>query len=129
MEKNRGARPQASRSRVRALEPARIFRVGTMAAETRSGLRLVQGRADAKPSPLGQPEHRVRCAVCGPRERTETRRRLLSDGVAGVITCHQLDCGHAWHRTVANVGGIFPGLVRNGTFIPCDCDDAASERR
>jgi hypothetical protein len=44
--------------------------------------------------------------------------------VAGVITCHQLECGHAWHRTIAYVGGIFPGLARNATFAPCDCPDA-----
>ena len=128
MGKARGERRQACRSSVR-VEPAPIFRIGTVAAETPSRLRLVRGRADAEPSPLGQSEVRVRCALCGPRERIETRRTPLSDGVTGVITCHQLDCGHAWHRTIASVGGIFPGLVRNATFIPCDCRDATPEGR
>jgi len=127
--KARGERRQACRSSVR-VEPAPIFRIGTVAAETPSRLRLVRGRADAEPSPLAQPEVRVRCALCGLRERIETRqRRPLSASVTGVVTCHQLDCGHAWHRTIANVGGIFPGLVRNATFIPCDCRDAAPEGR
>ena len=114
MEKNRGERPQACRVRV-PLEPAPIFRIDG------PGLRLVQGGAGAEPTQPEQPGVRVRCALCGVRERTETRSRPLSADVAGVVTCHQLDCGHAWHRTIANVGGIFPGLVRNATFVPCDC--------
>lgn len=65
---------------------------------------------------------RARCGLCGPREQTQLRTRRLSAGLAGVVTCHELECGHAWHRTVANVGHIFPGLVRNATFVPCDCD-------
>ena len=66
---------------------------------------------------------KARCSLCGPRDQAEIRRTLLSAGLAGVITCHQLECGHTWHRTVANVGRIFPGLVRNATFAPCDCAD------
>jgi len=65
---------------------------------------------------------RARCGLCGPREQTELRARSLSAGLAGVVTCHELECGHAWHRTVANVGRIFPGLARNATFAPCDCE-------
>lgn len=71
----------------------------------------------------------TRCGLCNFRDTAELRRRPLSASVAGVITCHVLECGHAWHRTVANVGGIFPGLVRNATFAPCDCADDIHERR
>jgi len=65
---------------------------------------------------------RARCPLCGPHAQMELRTRPLSSGPAGVITCHELECGHTWHRTVANVGHIFPGLVRNATFVPCDCE-------
>jgi len=126
VEKHRGERPQAYR-RMGAPEPARIFRIDGVAAEARPRLRLVQSGADAEPTQPEQPVVRVRCVLCGIRERTETRRTPLSTGAAGVITCHQLDCGHTWHRTVANVGGIFPGLVRNATFVPCDCGDGAHQ--
>ena len=70
---------------------------------------------------------KARCGLCGLRDRAETGRKHLSAGLAGVVTCHQLECGHAWHRTVANVGRIFPGLVRNATFVPCDCSDEMRE--
>ena len=66
----------------------------------------------------------ARCEVCGARDRVETGSKHLSAGPEGVVTCHRLACGHAWHRMVANVGSIFPGLVRNATFVPCDCSDA-----
>jgi hypothetical protein len=72
---------------------------------------------------------RARCGLCGPHPRVELRTRPLSAGPAGVVTCHELECGHAWHRTVANVGQIFPGLVRNATFAPCDCQHDAHEAR
>jgi hypothetical protein len=80
-------------------------------------------RSDGQPggSPIGWGN--ARCESCGARDRVETGRKHLSAGPAGVITCHQLACGHAWHRIVANVGSIFPGLLRNATFVPCDCTD------
>jgi hypothetical protein len=86
-------------------------------------------RIDVEASQGAEAVVRARCGLCGIRERTETRMTHLSAGPGGVVTCHQLDCGHAWHRTVAHVGRIFPGLVRNATFVPCDCSDELSERR
>ena len=103
MDKHRGTHPQYwSRGHVLAEEAA------VQAADTRES---------------------TRCILCGLREQAVTRRIPLSASVAGVITCHLLACGHAWHRTIANVGGIFPGLVRNATFAPCDCPDDLRARR
>jgi len=81
----------------------------------------INGSLDVETAQAAQVGVRARCALCGLREQTETRVRPLSAGLAGVVTCHRLECGHAWHRTIANVGRIFPGLVRNATFAPCDC--------
>ena len=83
----------------------------------------------ADPIPTLEAHASTRCPLCNLHDRPEIRRRPLSASVAGVITCHLLDCGHAWHRTIANVGGIFPGLVRNATFAPCDCSDDMHEGR
>jgi hypothetical protein len=82
---------------------------------------LLQGSVHAEASPATEAGVKARCALCGLREQAEIERRSLSASLAGVVTCHQLECGHAWHRTIANVGRIFPGLVRNATFVPCDC--------
>jgi hypothetical protein len=79
------------------------------------------GRLDVGPSQTAIAWGNARCELCGVRDRVETGRKPLSSGLAGVVTCHRLSCGHAWHRTVAHVGHIFPGLVRNATFVPCDC--------
>ena len=80
-------------------------------------------RPDLVPSAAAIAWGNARCEICGLRDRVETGRKHLSTGPAGVVTCHQLACGHAWHRIVANVGRIFPGLLRNATFVPCDCSD------
>ena len=40
---------------------------------------------------------------------------------AHAVTCVRLSCGHTWHRTIRNIGGIFPGSTRNATVAPCDC--------
>ena len=85
------------------------------------------GRLDVGPTEAAIAWGNARCELCGARDRVETGRKQLSSGVAGVVTCHRLACGHAWHRTVANVGHIFPGLVRNATFVPCDCQDELGE--
>jgi hypothetical protein len=105
-------------------------RMSAPAAGAFQRLRLVQGRADTEPSQAAAAEvpASTRCGLCGLRDRAVTRSRPLSASLAGVITCQRLECGHAWHRTIANVGGIFPGLARNATFAPCDCPDAQRGR-
>lgn len=92
-------------------------------------LRLVHDRAQAEAADAARVGVRARCGLCGLRERAEIRTTPLSAGLAGVVTCHQLECGHGWHRTIANVGSIFPGLVRNATFVPCDCPQDVREGR
>jgi hypothetical protein len=84
---------------------------------------MTMSRLDVPPTHAALAWGNARCELCGLRDCVETGRRNLDAGPAGVVTCHQLACGHAWHRTVANVGQIFPGLVRNATFVPCDCGD------
>ena len=80
-------------------------------------------RVDIEPSEAPIAWGNARCELCGVRDRVEMGNRRLSAGPAGIVTCHRLACGHAWHRTVATVGSIFPGLLRNATFLPCDCLD------
>jgi hypothetical protein len=108
------------RCRVRTVSDGATIRINGVATNTPQPLRLVEA---------ARPGVKTRCSLCGPHEQSEMRWKPLSAGLAGVITCHQLECGHAWHRTIANVGGIFPGLVRNATFAPCDCLGEAHEAR
>jgi hypothetical protein len=92
--------------------------------DKRSAIRIDVDASQAAPA-----GPRTKCGLCGVRDRAETGRQHLSSSLAGVVTCHQLECGHAWHRIVANVGRIFPGLVRNATFVPCDCQHEMRESR
>ena len=58
---------------------------------------------------------------CGPNLQDVTASRAIENTNAHVLTCVRLTCGHTWHRTIRNIGGIFPGSPRNATFAPCDC--------
>ena len=72
-------------------------------------------RMAATPKPLT-----MTCPHCGPAKQRVAQSRVVFDR-AHVITCMELACGHAWHRTMPNVRGLFPGSLRNATFAPCDC--------
>jgi hypothetical protein len=61
------------------------------------------------------------CPRCGPTLQDIAASRAIENISAHVLTCVRLACGHIWHRTVRNIGGIFPGSPRNATFAPCDC--------
>jgi hypothetical protein len=70
-----------------------------------------------------RPPHSVMCDTCEPHDQTETREpKLVSRSLLGTITCHQLSCGHAWHRTAAT-GSDAPGLTE------CDCAGYQSPKR
>ena len=56
---------------------------------------------------------RILCPHCGPNPRDGAASRAIENTGAHVTTCVRLSCGHAWHRTVRNIGGIFPGSPRN----------------
>jgi hypothetical protein len=64
---------------------------------------------------------RVACALCGPLLQDIATSRPLQNTHLHAITCVRLSCGHDVHRTIKNIGGIFPGSTRNATFGPCDC--------
>lgn len=64
---------------------------------------------------------RILCPQCGPIPQDIAASRTIENTRAHVMTCLRLTCGHAWHRAVRNIGGIFPGSARNATFAPCDC--------
>jgi len=64
---------------------------------------------------------RVPCALCGPLLQDIAVSRTLENTHLHVVTCVRLSCGHDVHRTIKNIGGIFPGSTRNATFAACDC--------
>ena len=64
---------------------------------------------------------RIVCSHCGPGLQDIAASRAIENTSDHVLTCVRLACGHTWHRTVRNIGGIFPGSPRNATFAPCDC--------
>ena len=64
---------------------------------------------------------RIPCPQCGPMLQDIAASSGIENTNAHIITCVRLSCGHTWHRTIRNIGGIFPGSARNATFAPCDC--------
>jgi hypothetical protein len=65
--------------------------------------------------PSGQCAVFMGCETCGPDHQTETREpKLVSRSLLHTTTCHQLACGHAWHRTAATGNGA-PAVTK------CDC--------
>ena len=63
----------------------------------------------------------VLCPGCGPIHQEVAASRMVENTSTHVVTCVRLSCGHVWHRTIRNIGGIFPGSPRNVTFALCDC--------
>ena len=62
------------------------------------------------------------CKTCGPDEQTETREpKLVSKGLRETIMCHQLACGHAWHRT-AVIGSDELAAACNCRSLTVDAD-------
>src|SRR6185503_4179763 len=62
------------------------------------------------------------CKTCGPDHQTETREpKLVSKGLRETIMCHQLACGHAWHRT-AVIGSAALGAACNCRSLTVDAD-------
>jgi len=64
---------------------------------------------------------RILCPHCGPMAQDVAESKGIENTNAHVVTCVRLSCGHVWHRTIRNIGGIFPGSARNATLAPCDC--------
>ncbi|MGH7553864.1 MAG: hypothetical protein ACREMQ_12635 [Longimicrobiales bacterium] len=71
---------------------------------------------------------RVVCPRCGVEPQGVAASRIVENTQAHVVTCLRLACGHAWHRTIRNIGGLFPGNPRNATLAPCDCPPPGSTR-
>jgi len=72
---------------------------------------------------------RILCPRCGPTNAQGiAASRPIENTDAHVLTCVRLSCGHTWHRTIRNIGGIFPGSPRNATFAPCDCPGESASR-
>ena len=73
----------------------------------------------------GTTRTRMACPSCGLTPLHDvTTSTTMENIVAHVVTCVRLSCGHVWHRTIRNIGGIFPGSPRNAAVAPCDCTAA-----
>jgi len=129
MDTSRGNGAQARANRARAVAERSTIRANAAAFHARQRLRVLPDRPQEPTTThevAGQEAEggaTMKCGICGPREQADPRSRLLTRNATGVVTCHRLACGHGWHRTIPDVGGIFPGLVRNATFAPCDCPE------
>ena len=65
---------------------------------------------------------RMACPTCGPNLLHDvTASTPMENTAAHVVTCVRLSCGHSWHRTIRNIGGLFPGSSRNATVVACHC--------
>ena len=65
---------------------------------------------------------RMACPTCAPNLLHDvTASTPMENTAAHVVTCVRLSCGHSWHRTIRNIGGLFPGSSRNATVVACHC--------